>query len=192
MVPGLERIDWELHDPEGEIIDRVRALREVLRQRVQALIDERGWGAQSSFRVRPAHQEDFSAVAKLLENADLPLAGVREHWDRFLVAEASGRVMGAVGVEIYGSCALLRSLVVDERFRNRGIGKALVANLRPLIRAAGVGGLFLLTTTAADYFTHLGFERIPREQLPESLSASEELRGACPASAVAMAALVIS
>ena len=192
VVPGLERIAWELLDPEGEIIDRVRAIRDEIRERVRALIDERGWAAQSSFRVRPARPDDFSTVAKLLENAHLPLAGVREHWGHFLVAEASEQVMGAVGVEIYGSCGLLRSLVVDAGFRNRGVGQALVASLNPLIRAAGVSSLFLLTTTAADYFTHLGFERIPREQLPASLNASEELRGACPASAVAMAAPLIS
>jgi len=192
VVPGLERIDWKLLDPKGETLGRVRAIRDDLRERVRALIDERRWAAQSSFRVRPARQDDFPAVKKLLENADLPLGGVREHWDHFLVAEASNQVMGAVGVEIYGSCGLLRSLVVDVRFRNRGVGQALVASLNPLIRAARVSSLFLLTTTAADYFKHLGFERIRREQLPASLNASEELRGACPASAVAMAAQVIS
>src|SRR5262249_6330669 len=83
---------------------------------------------------------------------------------------------------------LLRSLVVDERFRSRGVGQALVASLNSLIRAAGISSLFLLTTNAADYFTHLGFERIPREQLPPSLNASEDLRAACPASAVRLAA----
>jgi amino-acid N-acetyltransferase len=67
------------------------------------------------------------------------------------------------------------------------VGRALVTSLNPLIRGSGLDGLFLLTTTAVDFFARLGFARITREKLPASLNASEELRGACPASAVAMA-----
>ena len=53
-------------------------------------------------------------------------------------------------------------------------------------RELGLRELYLLTTTAAAYFPRFGFERIGREALPSSLQASEELRGACPASAAAM------
>ncbi len=187
VVPGLERIDWNLADPKGETLERVRAIRDELRGLVSVLINERGWG-RVAFEVRRAREEDFPAVSRLLERAKLPLAGVREHWEHFLVAETSGQLLGAVGLEIYGRSGLLRSLVVDENFRSKGVGRALVASLNPLIRATGLEGLFLLTTTAAEFFVGLGFARISREQFPASLNASEELRGACPASAVAMAA----
>jgi amino-acid N-acetyltransferase len=53
-------------------------------------------------------------------------------------------------------------------------------------RALGLRELYLLTTTAAGYFPRFGFETVGREALPPVLSASEELRGACPASAIAM------
>jgi len=186
VVPGLQRIDWNLADPKGETLERVRAIRDELKGLVSALISERGWSPEA-FQVRGAREEDFPAVIRLLERAKLPLAGVREHWDHFLVADSSGQLLGAVGLEIHGRSGLLRSLVVDENFRSKGVGRALVASLNPLIRATGLDGLFLLTTTAADFFARLGFARITREQLPASLNASEELRGACPASAVAMA-----
>ncbi len=186
VVPGLQRIDWNLADPKGETLDRVRAIRDELKELVSALISKRGWSL-GAFQVRGAREEDFPAVSRLLERAKLPLAGVSEHWDHFLVAESSGQLLGAVGLEIHGRSGLLRSLVVDENFRGKGVGRALVASLNPLIRGSGLDGLFLLTTTAADFFAGLGFARIAREQLPASLNASEELRGACPASAVAMA-----
>jgi arsenate reductase len=37
FVPGLRREDWPLEDPNGKPIDRVRAIRDEIRARVQAL-----------------------------------------------------------------------------------------------------------------------------------------------------------
>ena len=53
-------------------------------------------------------------------------------------------------------------------------------------RRRGIAQLFLLTTTAADYFPRFGFTRMPREQVPQALQASAEFNGACPTSAVFM------
>jgi arsenate reductase len=38
FVPGLRREDWPLEDPKGKPIDRVRAIRDEIRARVQALL----------------------------------------------------------------------------------------------------------------------------------------------------------
>ena len=38
-VPGLRRDDWPLHDPKGLPTDEVRAIRDEVKARVQALID---------------------------------------------------------------------------------------------------------------------------------------------------------
>ena len=43
-VPGLQRADWPLPDPKGQPIDRVRAIREELRARVEALIAQEALG----------------------------------------------------------------------------------------------------------------------------------------------------
>lgn len=43
-LPGLRREDWPLEDPKGKSIERVREIREEVRARVSALIEERGWG----------------------------------------------------------------------------------------------------------------------------------------------------
>ena len=43
FVPGLERLDWELEDPRGRPLERVREIRDDIRARVEALVDERGW-----------------------------------------------------------------------------------------------------------------------------------------------------
>src|SRR4029453_2449498 len=42
-VPGAKRDDWPLEDPKGKSIDRVREIRDEIRDRVQALIEHEGW-----------------------------------------------------------------------------------------------------------------------------------------------------
>ena len=41
-VPGLRRDDWPLEDPKGKPIERVRAIRDDIRARVEALIAREG------------------------------------------------------------------------------------------------------------------------------------------------------
>ena len=42
-VPGATRHDWPLEDPKGQPIERVRDIRDDIRNRVKALIDREGW-----------------------------------------------------------------------------------------------------------------------------------------------------
>ncbi len=44
-VPGVERDDWALPDPKGRPIEEVRAIRDDIRRRVEALVEARGWKA---------------------------------------------------------------------------------------------------------------------------------------------------
>jgi arsenate reductase len=43
LVPAQEREDWELPDPAGEPLERVRAIRDQIRARVEHLVETRGW-----------------------------------------------------------------------------------------------------------------------------------------------------
>jgi len=42
-VPGAERDDWPLADPKGQPIEKVREIRDAVRDRVRALIEREGW-----------------------------------------------------------------------------------------------------------------------------------------------------
>ena len=42
-VPGLERDDWPLEDPKGKPVERVREIRDDIRDRIAALLRARGW-----------------------------------------------------------------------------------------------------------------------------------------------------
>lgn len=43
VVPGMKRGDWPLEDPKGKPMERVREIRNEVRDRVQGLLQERGW-----------------------------------------------------------------------------------------------------------------------------------------------------
>ena len=45
-VPGAKRDDWPLEDPKGKPIERVREIRDEIRDRVQALIESEGWSPE--------------------------------------------------------------------------------------------------------------------------------------------------
>jgi arsenate reductase len=42
-VPGVQHDDWPLEDPKGKSVELVRAIRDDIRGRVQALIETQGW-----------------------------------------------------------------------------------------------------------------------------------------------------
>jgi amino-acid N-acetyltransferase len=89
-------------------------------------------------------------------------------------------------MEHYGTVGLLRSVAVDPARRGTGLGGSLVEYVLGRAGAAGINDVFLLTTTAERYFPRHGFAVASREAVPAALAASEEFRGACPASAVLM------
>ena len=43
VVPGLRRDDWPLPDPAGQPPERVRQIRDQIRERVSQLVAEQGW-----------------------------------------------------------------------------------------------------------------------------------------------------
>ncbi len=48
IVPGLKRDDWPLEDPKGKPLARVREIRDEVKQRVERLLEERGWAQRSA------------------------------------------------------------------------------------------------------------------------------------------------
>jgi amino-acid N-acetyltransferase len=147
---------------------------------------ERNMKKEMNFR--PAAQADWPAIEALLLAAKLPLDGAQGHLDNFVVGEADGRLQCIGGFEQYGATALLRSVAVDAGLRGSGVGEQLLDKVRGLAKEQGVSELYLLTTTAADFFGKRGFRVIGRADTPSALQASREFQGVCPASATAMVA----
>jgi amino-acid N-acetyltransferase len=136
--------------------------------------------------LRSAASADLPAVLGLLNRSHLPTAGVAEALSQFVVAEERGQLVGTVGLELYGDSALLRSAVVAEGWRGSGVGRALIHRALEIAERERVTDVFLLTTTAGDYFPRFGFDCVARDMVPAPVLASIEFREACPASATVM------
>ena len=136
--------------------------------------------------VRSAANSDLAGIEELLRASDLPLVGVEDALPTFVVAEDAGAIVGVAGLEIHEGHALLRSVAVAAQWRSRGLGRTLVERMIAQANARGLESIHLLTTTADRYFPTFGFAPISREEMPQSLRASEEFTTACPASATVM------
>jgi amino-acid N-acetyltransferase len=137
--------------------------------------------------IAPARPELLADALDLLAEAELPLDGVAERFSEFLVARAGGRLVGVVGLEVYGDSALLRSLAVRADHRGRGLGQALTRAALRQARVRGVRRVYLLTETAAPFFERFGFGVIRREAADPAVQESVEFRSACPQSATCLA-----
>ena len=140
--------------------------------------------------IETATPNDLPDILALLKASALPVAGIDEHVETggALVARESERLLGCAAVEVYGQAGLLRSVAVEAGRRGAGLGERLTTAALELARKRGVRNIYLLTTTASHFFPRFGFTAIPRTELDPALAQSEELRGACPASALAMRA----
>jgi amino-acid N-acetyltransferase len=140
------------------------------------------------FTIRAATPNDLGAVEAALRDSELPLDGLHDQFgDAYAVAECDGRVIGVEGIEVHGEDGLLRSAAVVATWRGKGVGDALTRDRIEWARRRGLRSLYLLTTTAGDYFPRFGFERANRDLAPLAVRNSREFAEACPSTALFMA-----
>lgn len=126
------------------------------------------------------------AVA-LLRSAKLPTEDITErHCDDFFFLGPASSPDGLVGLELFGDVGLLRSLVVLDAFRGTGAGSQLLSHAEAHAGEQGVTRLYLLTTTAEDFFAKRGYTRAARDSAPQAIRATREFSGICPASSAFM------
>jgi len=141
--------------------------------------------------IRPAVAADREAIERLLRAADLPTNGVAEILGQapgdFVVAERARVLVGAAALEVAGRDALLRSVVVRADGRTTGVGRAMVTALLADADRRSFDGVYLLTTTAGDWFPRFGFTRVERSAVPRAIADTWEFKTGCAQTAVAMA-----
>ena len=103
--------------------------------------------------LRQAKPADWNAVRALLEESSLPTDDLGpDRLDSFLVAEDGGALAGLIGLQVFGTTGLLRSLVVAKDARRAGLGGKLVGALESAAQTAGITDLWLLTVDAERFF----------------------------------------
>ena len=130
---------------------------------------------------------DESSVKQLLSESSLPISDITtQHLQHFFGCGSSLGLEGVIGLELFGEVALLRSLAVASSRRGTGVGSGLVAHAERHARDQGVQSLYLLTTTAEQFFLRRGYARIPRDKAPVAIKSTSEFSGICPVSSAFM------
>ena len=132
--------------------------------------------ADTEFVVRPAAIGDVPYIHYLVEHyaeqgnlLPRPMNELYRHLRDFFVIEAGGKISGCGALEIFTEdLGEIRSLVVDDQFKRRGIGRILVERLLDEARRIGLRRIMALTYVP-DFFGKLGFQVVPKETLPEKV-----------------------
>jgi amino-acid N-acetyltransferase len=128
-----------------------------------------------------------ASVKRLLNAANLNSSDLTpEHMKQFFGTGAKENLDGVVGLELFGTIGLLRSLAVVSSRRRTGLGSRLVAQAEDYARNHGIKSLYLLTDTAEAFFTHRGYRRLGRDEAPHAIRETREFSEICPVSSVFM------
>lgn len=132
------------------------------------------------------------AMVDALKSAGLPADDLEDPGRIFFrYATLGGSPVGFGGFELYGPDALLRSMVVLPDMRGRGIGRNAALLLMRRAFDKGARYAYALTTTAAPFFTVLGFKPISRDEAPASILSTRQASSLCPSTAVLLAKRII-
>lgn len=124
-------------------------------------------------RAEPAHAQVLHALitANLEEGHLLPrtLDELRVHAERFTIVMRGKKVVGCAELApLSAQVAEVRSLAVDARERDKGIGSLLVDELRRRAHEDGYDKLSAFTH-APGYFSQMGFSIVPHLWVPEKV-----------------------
>ncbi|MCP4471469.1 MAG: GNAT family N-acetyltransferase [Gammaproteobacteria bacterium] len=133
--------------------------------------------------LRPA---DLAQLESLLGAHHLPYEDCAEQVQIFCGVFDGGELIAAGGLEPAAEYALLRSIVVQERYRARGLARSISEWLRRQAEAEGRVAIYLLTETAEDYFAKQGFEKVARDAVPAAIMRTRQFSSLCPDSASCM------
>jgi amino-acid N-acetyltransferase len=130
------------------------------------------------------------SIVALLSAEKLHVADLPASLKNFAVTRHSEVLTGVIGLEIYGNYGLLRSLAVNNNFRNQGIAAELLHHIETLAAVKSLKAVYLLTETAPDYFTRKGYIIIARADVPAEVQQSTEFSHVCLQSAIVMQKII--
>lgn len=139
-------------------------------------------------QLRPATADDFAGIVRLLEEVSLPASDLNPaQTSAFLLLCEADQIVACGAVERFdGRAGLVRSIAVTPAHRGKGHATRIMRSLETHARHRGIERLFLLTQTAAGFFSRLRYERSDRALAPEAMRASPQFASLCPSTAVCM------
>ena len=126
--------------------------------------------------LRKAGIEDIKQIQRLIngfaeDDLMLPrsLNELYENLRDFFIYEEKNKIVGCCALHVcWDDLVEIKSLAVDKRERNQGLGRDLVEACIQEARALGAKKIFVLTY-APDFFKKLGFKKIAHSKLPHKI-----------------------
>ncbi len=125
-------------------------------------------------------------AAELLNEFELAYTDLDQSNIRLFRFSDSEQLIGFGGLEIFENRALLRSIAVRKEFQGKNTGRFICTWIEQWASESDISELYLLTTTARDFFAHLNYRIIPRDEFPEPLTKTAQFSELCPTSSVCM------
>ncbi|MDP9139513.1 MAG: GNAT family N-acetyltransferase [Pseudomonadota bacterium] len=135
--------------------------------------------------IEPLH--DLDEIFPILTSGKLEAADIDPATPPlfFGIRDASA-LLAVVGLEVFGTTGLLRSLAVVASSQGRGLARELVTFAEETAVEQGVNCLFLLTDSAAAFFLKMGYVHTVRAVAPPAIQATPQFSSLCPASSALM------
>jgi N-acetylglutamate synthase-like GNAT family acetyltransferase len=130
---------------------------------------------RSEGRLVIEQSRDRERVRAMLSAAGMIAEGVEWPSACYLVAWFGHEAAGVVGIETRVNAALVRSLLVVETMRRRGIGAALLAAARKAAHTRGAKTLYAFSTEAGEFLRRFGFESAPVDELVTALRGAPQV-----------------
>lgn len=144
---------------------------------------------RNDMEMKPALPND--ELLKFLEDCDLLVSDIALSDSLyFFGCHQHGKLVGVVGLERFSTLALLRSLAISKELRGSGLGRTLVQFAESEARAMGIMALFLLTESAEQFFSKLGYQLESRENAPPVIKNTAQFSTLCPANSSFMSKLL--
>ena len=135
-------------------------------------------------KIAVTEKERLQAIA-ILQQQQLPTSDIDE--DKLLYLLMNGEnAIGTAGLEIFDDCALLRSVSIIKEEQGKGFGSIINEEIENYAKQSGINCMYLLTTTAKDFFDKQGYCVIKREDSPLAIKETAEFTSLCPSTAVVM------
>jgi amino-acid N-acetyltransferase len=123
---------------------------------------------------------DKSQIRRVLSACGLPNLYIHRHLKSFMVAKASKKVVGVIGVEVYGRVGLLRSLCVEQAYRGQGIARMLNEGILACAQMRKIDKLYLFTLSAEKFASKMGFHKIDKNRVPKIIRLTWQFRRLSP------------
>lgn len=140
----------------------------------------------ATLTIQAAQPAQLPALVDLLTRNALLSEDLPTDLANFWLAYDGLKLIGSIGFEAYGSAALLRSVCVDAVYRNQALARQLYDVAFQEARQQGITDLYLITTTADQYFQRLGFEPVERSTVRAAILQTAQFSSLCPSSAIVM------